>query len=191
MGIRSFLAFELPVEIREQIRIISEELKKIALPVRWVKPNNIHLTILFLGSVDEDIIGDIEEKVNVAVRGFSAFRIRLNAVGAFPHWRRPRVIWIGLNGDIAGLSDLRNELQEELKLLGFKPEKRPFRAHLTLGRFKGPIDRDENMKWIIDRYHDITGDLFQLNELILYKSVLRPDGPVYTKMSTWPLRAAD
>ena len=70
MGIRSFLAFELPVEIREQIRIISEELKKIALPVRWVKPNNIHLTILFLGSVDEDIIGDIEEKVNVAVRGF-------------------------------------------------------------------------------------------------------------------------
>ena len=89
------------------------------------------------------------------------------------------------------MSDLRNVLQEELKLLGFKPEKRPFRAHLTLGRFKGPIDRDENMKWIIDRYHDITGDLFQLNELILYKSVLRPDGPVYTKMSTWPLRAAD
>ena len=191
MGIRSFLAFELPVEIREQIRVISKELKKMALPVRWVKVDNIHLTILFLGSVDEDTISDIEEKVNVVVKGFSAFKTKLNAVGAFPHWKRPRVIWIGLNGDIGRLSNLRNELQEELKALGFIPEKRPFRPHLTLGRFKGPIDRDEDMKWILDRYRDINSDLYQLNELILYKSDLKPDGPVYTKMATWPLRAAD
>ncbi len=189
MGIRSFLAFELPVEIREQIRVISKELKKTALPVRWVKADNIHLTILFLGSVDEDTIGDIKEKVNVVVKGFSVFKIKLNAVGAFPHWKRPRVIWIGLNGDIGRLSDLRNELQEELKVLGFMPEKRPFRPHLTLGRFKGPIDRDEDMKWILDRYRDINSDLYQLNELILYKSDLKPDGPVYTRMATWPLRA--
>ena len=188
MGIRSFLAFELPVEIREQIRVISKELKKTALPVRWVKADNIHLTILFLGSVDEDTIGDIEEKVNVVVKGFSAFKTKLSAVGAFPHWKRPRVIWIGLNGDIGRLSNLKNELQEELKVLGFIPEKRPFRAHLTLGRFKGPIDRDEDMKWILDRYRDINSDMYQVNELILYKSDLKPDGPVYTKMATWPLR---
>jgi len=189
MGIRSFLAFELPGEIREQIRAVSKELKKIIMPVRWVKVENIHLTILFLGSVDEDTIADIEEKVSVVVKGFSAFKTKLNAVGAFPHWRRPRVIWIGLDGDIGRLSDLRDELQEELKVLGFMPEKRPFRPHLTLGRFKGPIDQNENMKWIIDRYHDINSDLYQLNELILYKSDLKPDGPVYTKMATWPLRA--
>jgi 2'-5' RNA ligase len=188
MGIRSFLAFELPVEIREQIRVISKELKKTALPVRWVKVDNIHLTILFLGSVDEDTIGDIEEKVNVVVKGFSAFKTKLNAVGAFPHWKRPRVIWIGLNGDIGRLSNLRNKLLEELKVLGFMPEKRPFRPHLTLGRFKGPIDRGEDMKWILDRYRDINSDLYQLNELILYKSDLKPDGPVYTKMATWPLK---
>jgi 2'-5' RNA ligase len=188
MGIRSFLAFELPVEIREQIKVISKELKKTALPVRWVKVDNIHLTILFLGSVDEDTIGDIEEKVNVVVKGFSAFKTKLNAVGAFPHWKRPRVIWIGLNGDIGRLSNLRNKLLEELKVLGFMPEKRPFRPHLTLGRFKGPIDRGEDMKWILDRYRDINSDLYQLNELILYKSDLKPDGPVYTKMATWPLR---
>jgi len=188
MGIRSFLAFELPVEIREQIRVISKELKKMALPVRWVKVDNIHLTILFLGSVDEDTIGDIKEKVNVAVKEFSAFKTKLNAVGAFPHWKRPRVIWIGLNGDIGRLSNLRNELQEELKVLGFIPEKRPFKPHLTLGRFKGLIDRDEDMKWILDRYRAINSDLYQLNELILCKSDLKPDGPVYTKMATWPLK---
>jgi 2'-5' RNA ligase len=191
MGIRSFLAFELPVEIREQIRVISKELKKTALPVRWVKADNIHLTILFLGSVDENVIGDIEKKVNVVVKGFSAFKTKLNAVGAFPHWKRPRVIWVGLNGDIERLANLRDELQEELKDLGFMPEKRPFRPHLTLGRFKGPLDRNEDMKWICDKYRDINSDLYQLNELILYKSDLKPDGPVYTKMATWPLRAAD
>lgn len=188
MGIRSFLAFELPVAIREQIRAISKELKKTALPVRWVTIDNIHLTILFLGSVDEDILSDVEEKVNMVVKGFSAFKTKLNAVGVFPHWKRPRVIWIGLDGDIERLSDFRNEVQEELKVLGFMPEKRPFRPHLTLGRFKGPINRDEDIKWICERYRDITSEVYQLNELILYKSDLKPDGPAYTKMAMWPLK---
>ena len=188
MGIRSFLAFELPVEIREHIRVVSKELRKMALPVRWVKVDNIHLTILFLGSVDEDTIGDIEQKVNVVVKGTSAFSTKLSSVGAFPHWRKPRVIWVGLNGDIERLSHLRNDLQEELKVLGFIPEKRPFRPHLTLGRFKSLINRDEDIQWICDRYRDITSDTYQLNELILYKSELKPDGPVYTKMAVWPLR---
>ena len=188
MGIRSFLAFELPVEIRENIRAVSKELRKIALPVRWVKVDNIHLTILFLGSVDEDTIGDIKEKVNVAVKGFSSVKTKLGSIGAFPHWRKPRVIWIGLNGDIERLSHLRDDLQEKLNVIGFMPEKRPFRPHLTLGRFKGPINRDEDIQWICDRYRDINSDLYQLNELILYRSDLKPDGPVYTKMATWPLR---
>jgi len=188
MGIRSFLAFELPPEIREQIRAVSKELQKSNLPVRWVKVENIHLTIIFLGSVDEDTVDDIKEKATFVVKRSPAFKIRLNAVGVFPHWRRPRVIWIGLNGDIDRLSNLRDELQKELKSLGFMPEKRPFRPHLTLGRFKGPLDRDEDMKWILDRYHGINSDLYYLNELILYKSDLKPGGPVYTKMATWPLR---
>ena len=188
MGIRSFLAFELPAEIREQIGVISKELKKLSLPVRWVKIDNIHLTILFLGSVAEDILSAMEEKVNVAAKKFSPFKAKLNSIGAFPHWRKPRVIWIGLNGDIDRLANLRDDLQEELKVLGFMPEKRPFRSHLTLGRFKGQINRDEDIQWICDRYRDIDSDLYQLNELILYKSDLKPDGPVYTKMATWPLR---
>jgi 2'-5' RNA ligase len=188
MGIRSFLAFELPPEIREQIRAISTELRKTALPVRWVKVENIHLTILFLGSVDEDMIGAIQEKVNVVIHGFSPCGTKLDTVGAFPHWRRPRVIWIGLNGDIERLSDLRNDLQEELKPLGFVPEKRPFQPHLTLGRVKKSLGRDDDITWIYERYRDIDSKLCLLNELILYKSELRPDGPVYTKMATWPLK---
>ncbi len=188
MGIRSFLAFELPPAIREKIGEVSIELQKLTLPVRWVKVTNIHLTIIFLGYVDEDKIDDIKEKVNLVVQRFSIFQTRLNDIGVFPNWRRPRVIWIGLGGEIERLSTLREELQTGLKVLGFKPEKRPFAPHLTIGRFKGLLDRDEELKSILDRYHDLSGDLQYLNELVLFKSDLKPDGPVYTKMATWQLR---
>lgn len=188
MGIRSFLAFELPPEIREKIGEVSIELQKLTLPVRWVKVTNIHLTIIFLGYVDEDKIDDIKEKVNLVVKRFSIFKTRLNGIGVFPNWRKPRVIWIGLGEEIERLSNLREELQTGLKVLGFKPEKRPFAPHLTIGRFKGLVDRDEELKSILDRYHDLSGDLQYLNELVLFKSDLKPDGPVYTKMATWQLR---
>lgn len=188
MGIRSFLAFELPPEIREKIGEVSTELQKLTLPIRWVKVTNIHLTMIFLGYVDEDKIDDIKEKVNLVVQRFSIFQTRLNGIGVFPNWRKPRVIWIGLGGEIERLSNLREELQTELKVLGFKPEKRPFAPHLTIGRFKGLLDRDEELKSILDRYHDLSGDLQYLNELVLFKSDLKPDGPVYTKMATWQLR---
>lgn len=191
MGIRSFLAFELPPEIKEQIGTVSKELKKSALPVRWVKVDNIHLTIIFLGSVNEDAIDDIKEKVHRVVKGFSVFKTRLSGIGVFPNWRRPRVIWVGLNGETERLSRFRDELQTELKVFGIREEKRPFSPHLTIGRFKGILDWDEELKLILDKYHDISSDLQHLNELILFKSALKPDGPVYTKMAVWPLRAAD
>ena len=187
MAIRSFLAFELPSEIREQIAKISRELQQSSLPVRWVKTENIHLTIIFLGSVSEDTIDDIKEKSGAVVERFSAIKIRLNGIGVFPNWRRPRVFWVGLDGEIESLSNLRNELQTELKALGFKPEKRPFRPHLTLGRFKSSLERDEELKWILDRFHDTNSNPHYLNELILFKSDLKPGGPVYTKMAAWPL----
>jgi 2'-5' RNA ligase len=191
MSIRSFLAFELAPKVREQIKTVSTELQKTRMPVRWVKVDNIHLTIIFLGSVNEDKIDDIKEKVNSVVKRFSIFKTRLNGVGVFPNWRRPRVIWVGLNGEIERLSRFRDELQTELKVLGLKEEKRPYRPHLTIGRFKGASNRDEELKWIIDRYHDITSDQYYLNELVFFKSDLKPDGPVYTKMASWPLTAAD
>jgi len=187
MGIRSFLAFELPLEIREQIRAVSKELQKSRMPVRWVKVENIHLTVIFLGSVNEDTIDDIKEKVYYVVKRFSTIKTKLDGVGVFPHWRRPRVIWVGLGGEIERLSNLRDDLQAELTVLGLREEKRPFRPHLTIGRIKGIVDRDEELKSILDRYHGLTSDLHHLNEFILFKSDLKPDGPVYTKMAVWPL----
>ena len=188
MGIRSFLAFELPLQIKEQLGEISKELRQSRLPVRWVKVDNIHLTIVFLGSVMEETIAGVKLKAGSIAKRFSGFQIRLNGVGAFPNWRRPRVLWIGLDGEIGGLSDLRDELQGALEEFGFKAENRPFRPHLTLGRFKGAVNRDEELKWILDKFHDISSDDEYLKELVLFKSDLRPAGPIYTKMAVWPLK---
>jgi 2'-5' RNA ligase len=188
MGIRSFLAFELPLRIKEQLEEISEELRQSHLPVRWVKVENIHLTIVFLGSVTEETIAGVKQKAGSTAAKFSAFQIRLNGVGTFPGWKRPRVLWIGLDGDIGGLSDLQDKLQGALEELGFKPESRPFRPHLTLGRFKGTVNRAEELKWILDRFHDINSDDDYLKELVLFKSDLRPAGPIYTKMAAWSLK---
>ena len=187
MGIRSFLAFELPPEIREEIGTISRELRKSRLPARWVREENIHLTIVFLGSIDENVVEDLKERVGSVVKGFTGFKARLSGVGVFPNRRRPQVLWTGLDGDIEGLSRLRDELQDALKVFGLREEKRPFRAHLTLGRFKDRLDNDEELKGILDRYHDIASELCSLDELVLFKSDLKPGGPVYTKMATWPL----
>jgi 2'-5' RNA ligase len=188
MGIRSFLAFELPPEIREEIGKISRELRKSRLPARWVREENIHLTIVFLGSIDENVVEDLKEKVGSVVEGFAGFKARLSGAGVFPNGRKPRVLWIGLEGDIGGLSRLRDELQDALKVFGLREEKRPFRAHLTLGRFKDRLDDDEELKWILDRYHDIASELYSLDELVLFKSDLKPGGPVYTKMASWPFK---
>ena len=97
-------------------------------------------------------------------------------------------MWAGLNGDIEKLSRLRNTLNDELGLLGFKAEKRPYRPHLTLGRFKGPVKRNEDLRLIIDTYQDMVSEVYELNELVLFKSDLKPDGRVYTKMAAWPLK---
>jgi 2'-5' RNA ligase len=188
MGIRSFLAFELPFQIKEQVGKISKELQQSHLPVRWVKVENIHLTIVFLGSITEETIAGVKLRAGPIVERFSAFQIRLNGVGVFPNWRRPRVLWIGLDGQVRGLSDLRDELQAALEDLGFKPENRPFRPHLTLGRFKGTVIRAEELKWILDRFHVINSDDDYLKELVLFKSDLRPAGPIYAKMAAWPLK---
>jgi len=187
MGIRSFLAFDLPPEIRLQIGEISRELKKSRLPARWVREENIHLTIVFLGSIKENVVEDLKETVGSVTRGFTGFTVKLSGVGVFPSLRKPRVFWIGLGGDIEGLSRLRDELQKTLTVVGLQEEKRPFRAHLTLGRFKDRLNNDEELTRILDRYHDISSESCTLNELVLFKSDLKPSGPVYTKMASWPL----
>lgn len=187
MAIRSFLAFELPHDIRNKVRTISGEVKNTGLNAGWVKPGNIHLTVIFMGNINEQDIPDIVSKIDNVIPRYKAFEISLGRMGLFPDIRRPRVMWLGLNGEIERLASLRDDLQKPLKSSGIKQEKRPFRPHLTLGRFRKPVKDRTLLSKIIEEYSDISGPEGKLRELILFKSELNPGGAVYTRIHSWPL----
>ena len=187
MAIRSFLAFELPPHIKKEVTGISGEVKKTGLKASWVKPGNIHLTLVFLGDINEENIPEIISGIDNVTGKYEPFNIALGGMGVFPDTKRPRVLWLGLKGEIERLASFRDDLQKPLKIFGIKQEKRSFKPHLTLGRFRKPVEEKSLLKRILDEYGDISGPNEKLNELILFKSVLNPGGSVYTKILSWSL----
>ncbi len=185
--IRSFLAFELPLDIKDIIRRVSEELRQSALKVRWVNVENIHLTIVFMGNIHEQEIPFMNQAIEKVCQRYAPFQVSLTGLGAFPNTMRPRVIWAGLEGDTIKMSFFKKALQKHLKPFGIKEEKRSLKPHLTLGRFRNPGPVDSLLDNFIGTYKDLSGPECSLNELIFFKSDLRPGGAVYTKLGSWPL----
>jgi 2'-5' RNA ligase len=187
MKIRSFLAFELPLEIKNVVVRVSEELRQSTLNARWVKVDNIHLTVVFMGNIETEDIPAIARGVKEVCQAFGPFDLSLKGIGCFPNRRNPRVIWLGLDGDLEPMSDFRDALQGHLTGFGIKEEKRKFKPHLTLGRFRKPKKTDSKENQLLSKYEDISSSVCSLKELILFKSDLKPAGAVYTKVETWPL----
>ena len=187
MEIRSFLAFELPVDIKKTVVRALGEIGHSGLDARWVKAENIHLTVVFLGNIKTEDIEGIKEEVRNVCPEYGSFDIALKGVGCFPNKRRPRVLWLGLDGDIERMSHFRGDLQRVLKGFGIKEEKRPFRPHLTLGRFRSTRKIGSRLEEILLKYAALESPAETLSELYLFKSDLKPGGTVYTKLESWPL----
>jgi RNA 2',3'-cyclic 3'-phosphodiesterase len=187
MVIRSFLAFELPPDIKRTVTLISEDARRSKLNVRWVKVDNIHLTVVFMGNVREDDVPSIKEAIKTVCIESGPFDISLKGVGVFPNARRPRIIWLGLDGEIERIASLRDGLQKQLRAFGIKEEERMFRPHLTLGRFRKPNRGDPRLDDIIARYKDHAGPVCRLEELIMFKSELKPGGAEYSRLGSWRL----
>jgi len=179
--IRSFLAIELPKTILEKIRELQAELKQSRADVKWVSPEKIHLTLKFFGSIEEskvdEIIGDIEEPVRLA----PPFSLNVRGMGAFPHLKNPRVIWMGLIDERGVLVPFQKELEGRLEKAGFAPEKRSFQPHLTLGRMNSSRGKDE-LIWRIEKHQEEEFGGFEVERVVLFKSDLRPTGPIYTAL---------
>ena len=187
MKIRSFLAFELPLEIEAVVTRVSDELKQSPLDAKWVKSGNIHLTVVFMGDIETDEIPAIKEAVGKVCLTYGAFDISLKGLGCFPHSRKPRVIWAGLDGDLERMSPFRDSLQERLIPFGIKEEKRRSKPHLTLGRFRKPKRMNSEELELLSRYRDVTSPAHSLTELVLFRSELKPGGARYTRLGVWPL----
>jgi len=187
MEIRSFLAFELPPKIRETLSAVLGDARTLPLNVRWVRMVNIHLTVVFMGNVQEDEIGSIGDVARNVCYGHAPFRIQAKGAGVFGSRRNPRVLWVGLEGDMDRMSVFRDDLQKKLAPFGIGEENRPFRPHLTLGRFRKGAKADPSLDDLLLKYQDLYGSECLLSELVLFKSDLRPSGAEYTRLGQWSL----
>jgi 2'-5' RNA ligase len=185
-AIRAFLAIDPPEEIFSEIIKIQERLRKaIQGDIRWVRPDGIHLTLKFFGYVYESDIANISDVVKNNVANIKALMLNVRNIGAFPSVNRPRVLWLGIDGDTDALINLQTEIDAGFQEYGFKKEDRPFRPHLTLARikeYKGLVGLAETIK----KNEDYIAGSFTAGGLTLFKSDLKPTGAIYTKLDYFP-----
>jgi 2'-5' RNA ligase len=184
--IRAFVALKLPENIISSIKRVQEDVKRYRLPVRWVRPENIHLTIKFFGDISESDIGKIGSVLKDCAESYAPFSLSAKGAGIFPGIARPRIIWAGISGDTTRLLDLRNLLEKRFDETGFKKEERPFKGHLTIGRFRGKTDSGKLLE-ALKKVCDFESEIFVSGKLYLFKSDLKPEGPVYTELLEIPL----
>ncbi len=179
--IRSFIAIEIPEVIKKGLSGIQDALKKTGADVGWTRPEGIHLTLKFLGEVEEGKLADIQKAIEESAKGISAFLLEVNGIGVFPNIRYPRVLWIGIKDKGDTLKTLEEAIDRETEKIGFKKEGRDFSPHLTLGRIRSHKNREILIK-SLEEFDKIELGAFNVTEVSLIKSELRPKGAVYTQL---------
>ncbi|NWF93330.1 MAG: RNA 2',3'-cyclic phosphodiesterase [Syntrophaceae bacterium] len=179
--IRSFLAIQLPKTILKKIDEIQEDLKSSRADVKWVNSDHIHLTLKFFGNIEESRIDPIVKSIERLIQNRSPFSLKVRGMGAFPHAKNPRVIWMGLADGKEILAGFQRELEMRLQEIGFETEGRPFRPHLTLGRMRSAKGKDE-LIGRMEKYREGEFGDFQVERIVLFRSDLRPAGPIYTPL---------
>ncbi len=184
--IRSFVAITLPADVQDHLRKIEALLKSgTAVPAKWVEPENIHLTLKFLGDTDPGKIGDIFETISHAAAGISPFALEIKGLGVFPGPRNTRIAWAGLAGDLGKLNLLQKNIEAGLEGLGFPSEKRGFSPHVTLARVRDTATAEERERF----GRLVTGTFvkpvpFFIDSIWLIKSELTRHGPTYTPINS-------
>ena len=184
--IRSFLAIELPIMIAERLQNLQEDLKASNADVRWVNANNIHLTLKFFRNIEELQIDSILQSIEDPVQARQPFWVSVRGMGAFPHPKNPRVIWVGLVEGKEVLIQFQNQLEASLEKVGFQTEGRSFHPHLTLGRVRSSQGKGA-LAAKIEKYREEDVGAFQVERVTLFQSDLKPSGPVYTPLKELPL----
>ncbi len=176
--IRCFIAIELSHEITDILSQIQDELKKTVSGVKWVKPGNIHLTLKFIGNIEEKAVEEIKEILNQIAAQTKPFKLKLSSAGAFPNPDRPRVIWIGMDEENKESSHLANLIEEKLVSLGIEKESRAFHAHLTLARVKFLKDKSSVKNAFVSL--EIPYAEMAASKITLFQSTLTREGSIYT-----------
>ena len=178
---RCFIAIELPEAVKSALSGIEEELKKSKADVRWVKPDNVHLTLKFFGNIEEKKTEKIIEIMENICNQYAPFTIEIKGMGTFPNIKSPRVLWVGIEGNDT-LKTLQKEIENKMESIGFEREDRAFTAHLTLGRFRSSIEKEGLLKAVKLHEKDTFVGSINVQSLSLIRSDLHPEGARYSKI---------
>jgi RNA 2',3'-cyclic 3'-phosphodiesterase len=184
MALRCFIAIEIPEAIRGAIVGSIDSLKESGADVKWVSPENIHITLQFLGETEETRIPLIKKALNKILLTYSPFYIKIAGVGCFPDARRPRVIWVGTEGS-QPVINLHGDIARGMAGLVYLEEERSFTPHLTIGRVKSNRNVRELLSKI-DEIKEVRFSDFEVRNITLMKSELRPSGPIYSSLAEIP-----
>ncbi len=192
--IRAFIAIELSGELKKMLIRTGRDLATRIPPaaVRWVKPAAMHLTLQFLGDTPAATLDAITRAIEAATLGVPPITMTTGGLGCFPNLRRPRVVWVRLVEPSGHLAQIKDALDRELEPLGFKPERRPFSPHLTLGRVHKRAGREDARRLgRVVESADLTEVACMTADAIhLIRSDLRPSGPIYTVLARLPFKGA-
>src|SRR5712692_9187014 len=180
--IRTFIAVDLDKTVRNRTVALQETLKESGTEVKWVEPENLHVSLLFLGEVDEREVADVCRIVSETTQQHSSFTMNVETAGCFPHARRPRVLWVGVGAGKQELCAIHDSLEIALLDLGFRREDRKYSPHITLGRVKSDRSTD-NLASALAQQAGWKGGEIQVSEVLVMGSKLTPQGPEYTVLS--------
>ncbi len=187
---RLFFAIPVSGPVREIVRGRIHHFPVEDPPWRWIDPGNYHLTMKFLGEVDEDRIPGLCKAAGLAVAGIEPFRIAFGPFGGFPSLSRPRVLFFGIKEGVERMRSLAVNLEDELEKLGFVRERKPFRAHLTLARIKRALPR--SIVTDLEAIAPLPAEASQeADRLELVRSRLSPSGATYSSVATVTFRSGD
>ncbi|MCW5967037.1 MAG: RNA 2',3'-cyclic phosphodiesterase [Blastocatellales bacterium] len=174
---------------KEEIRTLQESLEKDRASIAWTPSDNLHLTLKFLGEINDGAVQGVAEIVQNAVTPRRALKLGLAGAGVFPDARNPRILWIGLNGQIMELVNLAGVIDADLARAGYPAESRVYNPHLTIGRFKSPVGARDVID-LAKRYCP-PADLFEIREVIVMRSILQRGGSRYIPLHRIPLLITD
>lgn len=184
---RTFIAIEIASAVRSRAAELIGLLAYEGDGIKWVVPENLHLTLQFLGDVAQNDLPGVSEAVGRAVADRPPFEISLRGANAFPHIGRPRTLWLGVDEGAESLSRLQQAVQSAVRKLGFPPENRPFHAHLTLGRVRRPSPALQHLTPRLRAQQDFSAGHSPVEQVVVFASYLDRHGPTYQTLHRAPL----
>ena len=183
---RTFVAIEIPERLKLSLDRSLKEIRsglRYGL-IRWVRLESMHLTLKFLGEIELEQVHAAQKVLDQVAEKFSSFSLQIAGFGCFPNFSRPRVVWVGFNPEGGDFPRLQSELASRLEIIGFEPEQRGYHPHLTLGRVRKGLsgsDIKQLSGWAQEAQIGTVGS-FEVDAISLIRSVLQPDGAVYSNL---------